>query len=107
MSVKYNSYLKDVVKSIEKSMGKALHDSGGKLAGKVSSVAPVDTGELRDSVDYDVDNDKLELMIGAQAKHAPAIELGTSKAKAQPFLEVTVKNNIKDIVESIERNLPE
>ena len=105
MSVKYNSYLADVVESIEKSMSNSLNESGSRLADKVSEAAPVDTGELRDSVDYDVDNDKLELMIGAQAKHAPAIELGTSKAKAQPFLEVTVKNNIKDVVDSIERDL--
>jgi len=106
MSVKYNSYLSDVVESIERSMNSSLNESGKKLAKEVSSAAPVDTGELRDSVDYDVDSDKLELTIGAKAKHAPAIELGTSKAPAQPFLEVTVKNNIENIIESIERNLP-
>lgn len=107
MSVKYNSYLSDVVESIERSMNSSLNEAGSKLAEKVSSAAPVDTGELRDSVDYDVDSDKLELIIGAQAKHAPAIELGSSKAPAQPFLEVTVKSNIDNIVDSIERNLPE
>lgn len=107
MSVKYNSYLKDVVESIEKSMSSSLNDAGSRLAGKVSEVAPVDTGELRDSVDYEVDSNKLELIIGAKAKHAPAIELGTSRAPAQPFLEVTVKGNVNDVVDSIERNLPE
>ena len=107
MSVKYNSYLKDVVESIEKSMDSSLNDAGSRLADKVSSAAPVDTGELRDSVDYDVDSDKLELTIGAKAKHAPAIELGTSKAPAQPFLEVTVKGNVDDVIDSIERNLSE
>lgn len=107
MSVKYNSYLSDVVESIERSMNSSLNEAGSKLAEEVSGAAPVDTGELRDSVDYEVDSDKLELIIGAQAKHAPAIELGSSRAPAQPFLEVTVKNNIDNVVDSIERNLSE
>ena len=105
MSVKYDSYLKDVIESMEESVSSSLNDAGSRLTDKVSEAAPVDTGELRDSVDYDVDSNKLELVIGAQAKHAPAIELGTSKAPAQPFLEVTVKGNVNDVVDSIERDL--
>jgi HK97 gp10 family phage protein len=48
------------------------------------SLVPVDTGELRDSIDYNVEADG-SLNFEATAEYAGYVEFGTSKMSAQPF----------------------
>lgn len=103
MSIKYKSNLQAVLSKIADNKSNAINEIGIDLSGKVSQKAPVDTGELRDSVGYEARSD--EAVIGATAKHAPYIELGTSKAPAQPFLEVTVMDNIGTIEKIINKNM--
>lgn len=100
---KYKSNLQEVLSKIADNKSNAINEIGIDLSGKVSQKAPVDTGELRDSVGYEVEGD--EAIIGATAKHAPHIELGTSKAPAQPFLEGTVMDNVGTIEKIINENM--
>lgn len=50
--------------------------------------APVDTGELQQSIDVDLelDGEELEGVLGAEAEHAPFQELGTVHHPPHPFL---------------------
>lgn len=50
--------------------------------------APVDTGELQDSIDIDLElsGEELEGVLGATALHAPFQELGTVNHPPHPFL---------------------
>ena len=45
---------------------------------------PVDTGNLRNSITNAVDDKSA--YVGTNVEYAPYVELGTSRAKAQPFL---------------------
>ena len=60
----------------------------GKIAGMVevdaAANAPVDTGELRDSIFSEVQTGVA--IVGASAEHAAAVELGTSQMSPQPYL---------------------
>ena len=56
---------------------------------------PVDTGNLRDSIDYDVKDDKA--IVGTNVEYAPHVEYGTIKMKAKPFLRPAFDNNMTKI----------
>lgn len=101
MAIKSN--LKSVKSKLEVNKKNALDDIGKHLSMKVSEKAPVDTGELRDSVDYKVN--EAGVVIGASAEHSKSIELGSSRAPAQPFLEPTVMSNIDEIEKIIVKNM--
>ncbi len=45
---------------------------------------PVDTGNLRNSITNAVDDKSA--YVGTNVEYAPYVELGTSRAKAQPFI---------------------
>lgn len=51
-------------------------------------LCPVDTGRLRASITHAIDRDSRGLVgvVGTDVDYAPYVELGTSKAPAQPYL---------------------
>lgn len=52
---------------------------------------PVDTGYLRNSRKYEVEDKSVK--VGFTAEYAPYVELGTYKQSAQPYLEPSVMNH--------------
>ena len=48
--------------------------------------APVDTGNLRNSITNEVEMSEKAAYIGTNVEYAPYVELGTSRSKAQPYL---------------------
>lgn len=64
---------------------RALKEAGVQLA---KAKAPVDTGELRDSIDGAVDHmaQTVIISLSATADHAPFQEFGTIYQAAQPYL---------------------
>lgn len=75
----------------------------GNLA---QQLAPVDSGELRDS--KEVEHQEDVSIVGFTAEHAPFQEFGTSKMAAQPFLtpafhqiEFTFEARLKEEMEKL------
>uniref|UniRef100_B0T636 Phage protein, HK97 gp10 family n=1 Tax=Caulobacter sp. (strain K31) TaxID=366602 RepID=B0T636_CAUSK len=54
-------------------------------------IAPVDTGEFRDSIESEVTDDQVRIF--SDAEHAIWIEDGTTKAHAQPTIRPAVAKN--------------
>lgn len=66
---------------------------------------PVDTGNLRNSITNAVDDKSA--YVGTNVEYAPYVELGTSRAKAQPFLKPAATEHTdvyRQIVESELKN---
>lgn len=49
-------------------------------------LAPVDTGRLRASIRLEMRSDGLGAEVATNLRYAPAVELGTRRTRAQPFL---------------------
>lgn len=60
-------------------------------------IAPVDTGEFRDSIQSRVTDDQVSIF--SDAEHAIHIEDGTSKAPAQPTIRPAVERNRRKLSE--------
>lgn len=65
---------------------RALEKIGLVAEGYAKRLCPVDTGRLRNSITHTIDGDEMAAYIGTNVEYGPAVELGTSKQKAQPFL---------------------
>lgn len=75
-----------VVDGIDSAIGAALEEIGLLAENYAAKKCPVDTGNLRGSITYEVDTDGNAVYIGTNVEYAPYVELGTSRQKAQPFL---------------------
>lgn len=75
-----------VIDGIESAIGVALEKIGLLAEKYAAKKCPVDTGDLRASITYEVDADDNAVYIGTDVEYAPHVELGTSRQKAQPFL---------------------
>lgn len=85
---RFTSYFKQVRERIEGAQGRAAERTGVWAAEEAQKLAPVDTGELRDSIAYLVRRVQTgyAIVITAGAEHALYVELGTSRMSAQPYL---------------------
>lgn len=72
--------------AFESAIDVALEKIGLLAEGYAIKKCPVDTGNLRGSITYEVDTDGNAVYIGTNVEYAPYVELGTSRQKAQPFL---------------------
>ena len=98
-------YFGKVLKAIDTKQKEALSEIGSMLDGEIKDVVPVDTGKLKDSVEHELSRNKL--YVGARAEYAKEIELGTSKAEAQPFLNNTVMENLDELKAIMEKKMSE
>lgn len=75
-----------VVDGIDSAIDAALEKIGLLAENYAAKKCPVDTGNLRRSITYEVDTADNAVYIGTNVEYAPYVELGTSRQKAQPFL---------------------
>lgn len=61
---------------------------------------PVDTGRLRSSITHETD--KNTAYIGTNVEYGPYVEMGTSRMRAQPFLEPAMEQHLSEYKEMIE-----
>lgn len=69
-------------------VAKAITRATVRIEGNAKRLCPVDTGRLRASIGHALDHDSRGLVgvVGTDVDYAPYVELGTSRAGAQPFL---------------------
>lgn len=63
-----------------------LRVNGEQMLQRAQKNAPVDTGELRDSLRMDIDEAGFSVNIKSDADHASYVEYGTRYQNAQPFI---------------------
>ncbi|MDD5016542.1 MAG: HK97 gp10 family phage protein [Eubacteriales bacterium] len=103
---KFRSYGKEVYTKSEQTVMQA----GMIVERAAKEKAPVDTGRLRASITTrlaDFDKKKIVVEVGTSVEYAQAVEYGTSKAPAHPYLFPAYAENkdkvLKKIAEAIKR----
>lgn len=80
-----------VKECLKDAIEKALVLCGEEAKGYAKKLCPVDTGNLRNSIDYDVLDDTMQ--VGTNVEYASFVELGTSRQKAQPYLKPAIADH--------------
>ena len=73
----FNDYSADVLNEFHDAVLRALERCGEQAEGYAKDLAPVDTGNLRNSISHTVDEDEPAVYIGSNTSYAPYVELAT------------------------------
>lgn len=93
----FKSNKKQVLQELRKKQIAALHAIGAYVDGEAVVRCPVDTGNLRSSINHSVNEAERSVSIGTPVYYGIYIELGTYKMAEQPFLKPAVEQNISNI----------
>jgi|SRR5262252_5484114 len=83
--------INELKKKLEAKISNALEEVAKHLTESVRAAAPVDTGELRDSVDYEQES-ALEFQVMAGTDHCVYVEFGTVAHPPNPFFRRTMSD---------------
>ena len=105
MSVTIQDHSAEVSAEIKSALLRGLETCGLVAEGYAKKLAPVDTGNLRNSITHTVDDEEPAAYIGTNVEYAPYQELGTIHMKAQPFLKPAVAEHANEYRKIIENEL--
>ena len=105
MNVQFTDNSKEIIEAIQQATVRAMETCGLVAEGYAKKLAPVDTGNLRNSITHDVDDGEPAAYIGTNVEYAPYQELGTIHMAAQPFLKPAVADHAKEYRKIIENEL--
>ena len=105
MDIKFTDNSKEVSDNIKAALLRGMETCGLVAEGYAKKLAPVDTGNLRNSITHDVDDGEPAAYIGTNVEYAPYQELGTIHMKAQPFLKPAVNDHKDEYRKIIENEL--
>ena len=94
MSVKFNSNKESILKTLASNNLAGLTAVGMFISGEAVLRAPVDTGDLRDSILFELDEGDKSVTIGTNVEYALWVEKGTSSSVAQPYLQPAAEDNL-------------
>ena len=95
--MRYKSNKKEVLAAMQKAEERALEAIGVFVDGEAVLRCPVDTGNLRSSINHRVNKKEKSVSIGTPVEYGPYVEKGTRHQKEQPFLQPSVETNIARI----------
>lgn len=93
MDIKFTDNSEEVLEAMQQAALRALEKCGLTAEGYAKKLAPVDTGNLRNSITHQVDDGEHAAYIGTNVEYAPYQELGTIHMAAQPFLKPAVTDH--------------
>ena len=94
-NVKVTSHVNEVISAKNGAIARALEAIGIQAEGDVASLAPVDTGRLRDSITHETHAAEESVYVGTNVEYGKYQEYGTSRMRAHPFLKPGIMNNLE------------
>ena len=88
-------YIKQYNNRLEQKANDTLRLIGDFISGEAKLRVPVDTGNLKSSIAYEMSH--LSVAIGTNVKYGVYVELGTERQSAQPYLQPSLEDNRKKI----------
>jgi HK97 gp10 family phage protein len=98
MQFRFIDHSDEIKKALTEAERRALEKVGMFVESEAQENAPVDTGRLRNSITHEIEG--RYAVIGSNVEYAPHVELGTSRAKAQPYLRPAIEEN-RDTIKKI------
>lgn len=86
----------------DEAIERALEAIGLQAEGYAKMLCPVDTGRLRNSITHTVDVAGKKAYVGTNVEYAAYVEMGTSKTKAQPYIQPAVYNHSDEYSRMVE-----
>ena len=105
MNIQFTDNSKEVSEDIKAALLRGLETCGLVAEGYAKKLAPVDTGNLRNSITHTVDDGEPAAYIGTDVEYAPEQELGTMRIKAHPYLKPAVADHANEFPKIIENEL--
>ena len=105
MDIKFTDNSKEVSDNIKAALLRGLETCGLAAEGYAKKLAPVDTGNLRNSITHELDDGEPAAYIGTNVEYAPYQELGTINMTANPFLKPAVADHANEYRKIIENEL--
>ena len=105
MNIQFTDNSKEVSDNIKAALLRGLETCGLAAEGYAKKLAPVDTGNLRNSITHTVDDGEPAAYIGTNVEYAPYVCLGTIHMKAQPFLKPAVNDHKDEYRKILENSL--
>lgn len=90
-------FIKAQFNAIEDKMKERLQLVGELVASSARKNAPVKTGTLKNSIDFEVNEEEKKVIIGTNVEYAPFVELGTKYIQPRFFLTQAYNENIPKI----------
>ena len=79
MNIDLHDHSDEVLAALQEAAERALEKCGLVAEGYAKRLAPVDTGNLRNSITHTVDTDEHAVYIGTNSEYGAYVELGTGK----------------------------
>ena len=84
---------------ISKVTGRFLESAGVMVQGTAKRLVPVDSGNLRGSINREVYADRAE--VGTNVEYAEHVEYGTRHMEAQPYLRPAIDENRRNLIKRL------
>ena len=88
----------EVTRRAQMVVAKTAHD----IEADAKSLAPVDTGALRNSIGTTISNGGLSAEIGPTVHYAPYLEYGTRRMPPQPYMGPAAERRAEAFVQAVE-----
>lgn len=105
MSVSIVSNRELIEQASDDAIERALEAIGLQAEGYAKMLCPVDTGRLRNSITHTVDVAGQKAYVGTNVEYAAYVEFGTSKTRAQPYIQPAVYNHTDEYGRMVEHFL--
>lgn len=107
MAVQSKNDLPRIGSRLDRALSNLLRKTAFSIEAKAKTLAPVDTGLLRNSIQTKIES-TTKATVGTNVEYAPYQEFGTRHQKGKPFLTPTAddeQKNFEKNVRDIERSL--
>ena len=107
MALKFTSHVKGVNSEVDRAFSRAAETIGGMVESYAKGLAPVDTGNLRNSITHDQEDNGHTVVVGSNVKYAPYQELGAPNAHvpAHPYLRPAFENHLSEYQKVVQGEL--
>lgn len=104
MDVKITDNHDKIIKALQQQLHASLEEVGKQVTARAKENVPVDTGKLKNSIDYSVSDDGLK--VGTDVEYGKCVELGSvHNHSASHFLLNAMQNHASEYKQTIENNL--